>query len=337
MIRSKRDALAAFSGLTGMTRMLGMLPTVPALLVLNYHRVGNRNDCPYDSGVFSATADEFDEQVRFLARKFHIATLEEVIEIVGSTRRPQGTVILLTFDDGYLDNYETVFPILSARKAHGVFFLPTAFIGTDHIPWWDTIAYIIKRSRKSEFELNCGSVEKFDIPREGIQRVIDQALMMYKMASVKDSQRFISMLETACDASRPDGSSRCFMNWDEAAQLLRRGMSIGSHTHEHEVLSPLPEARQFEELSVSKRELQDRLGIPVEALAYPVGLRESFSPVTRAAAAKADYRVAFSFYGGTNRFGLIDRYDVRRYSVAESLPRFRLSTTLAAVTGTASI
>jgi len=314
-----------------------MLPTRPALLVLNYHRIGNPNECPYDSGVFSATADEFDDQVRFLTRRFHIATLDEASEIVERTRRPRGTVVLLTFDDGYLDSCETALPILSARKAHGVFFLPTAFIGTNHIPWWDVIAYIIKRCRRSGFQLNCGSVEKFDIVREGIERVIHRALLMYKMPSMKDSQGFISMLEAACDSSRPEPSQRCFMNWDEAAKVLRHGMDIGSHGHRHEVLSAMPENEQDEELTVSKRELRERLGIQVDALAYPVGLRESFSAVTRAAAAKAQYRLAFSFYGGSNLFGAIDRYDVRRYSVAEPLPRFRLKTTLVAVTGRVSI
>jgi peptidoglycan/xylan/chitin deacetylase (PgdA/CDA1 family) len=328
----KRDIVAVCSGFTGITRLLGLLPTRPALLVLNYHRIGNPEDCPYDSEVFSATTDEFDDQIRFLARQFHLAPLEEAIEIIESAKRPRGTAVLLTFDDGYLDHYETAFPHLSARKAPAVFFLPTAFIGTNRIAWWDAIAFIIKHSRKTAFQVNSPSVESFDIAREGVERVIKRVLWMCKLASVQDPESFIATLEEACDSPRPGPSERCFLSWDEAASMVRGGMAIGSHTHSHETLSRLSEERQLDELVTSKRELEERLGIPVHTISYPVGRLESFSSVTRAAAVKAGYRVAFSFYGGCNPFGAIDPYDVRRYAPNARAPRFRLQTTLAAVT-----
>src|SRR5690242_11238392 len=106
MKRSKRDVLAAWCRNSGLTRLLGSLPTKPGLLALNYHRIGASEECPFDSGVFSATAEEFDEHIRFLKRRFNVVRLDEAIEIVRQAKKPRGTDILLTFDDGYLDNYE---------------------------------------------------------------------------------------------------------------------------------------------------------------------------------------------------------------------------------------
>jgi peptidoglycan/xylan/chitin deacetylase (PgdA/CDA1 family) len=124
------------------------------------------------------------------------------------------------------------------------------------------------------------------------------------------------------------------MNWEEVATMLRGGMAIGSHAHSHEILSRLPAEEQLSELTASKRILEERLGAPVYALSYPVGLPESFSSDTRAAAVAAGYRLAFSFYGGFNRFGAIDPFDFRRQSgISRAIARFRLQTTLASVTG----
>jgi peptidoglycan/xylan/chitin deacetylase (PgdA/CDA1 family) len=330
---SKRDVLAACGRNLGFTGLLGLLPTKPGLLVLNYHRIGVREDCPYDSGVFSATAGEFDEHIRFLKRRFTVGRLDEAIEIVEQAKKPRGTVVLLTFDDGYLDNYEIAFPVLSSHGIQGVFFLPTSFIGTNRIPWWDLIAAIIKRSRKSSFRLSYPSIHQFDIARDGALAVVEKVLWVFKREAVEDTECFLAALEEACDSPRPDKSERCFLNWEEAAAMLRGRMAVGSHTHSHEILSRLSEERQLEELVLSKRILEDRLGEPIRAMSYPVGLPESFSSTTRDAAQKAGYRAAFSFYGGCNKYGGTERYDVRRYAVDPAAARFQLQTTLAATTG----
>jgi peptidoglycan/xylan/chitin deacetylase (PgdA/CDA1 family) len=62
------------------------------------------------------------------------------------------TRVLLTFDDGCRDNYDLAFPILRSHGVQGVFFLPTAFIGTDAIAWWDEIANLIQRATTVLFE-----------------------------------------------------------------------------------------------------------------------------------------------------------------------------------------
>jgi peptidoglycan/xylan/chitin deacetylase (PgdA/CDA1 family) len=331
---AKRDLLADLSRFSGVTRVLSALPRKPLLIVLNYHRIGEPDKSPYDAEVFSATPQDLDTQISFWKRRFHIATLEEAIDMVERPERHRGTSVLFTFDDGYLDNYELAFPLLANHGVQAIFFLPTSFIGTNRIPWWDVIAYIVKNSRKKRFRLEAPPCE-FDLAAEGIHRAIPRLLDLYRRAAQTGSEHFIALLEEACDSPRPNGSHRCFLNWDEAAAMLRGGMSIGSHTHSHEILSRLPDHEQLRELETSRSILQERLGSPIDALSYPVGLRESFSSYTQTAAQKAGYRIAFSFYGGLNKPGSIKRYDVMRYSTAfgRSIGRYQLQAALAAITG----
>jgi peptidoglycan/xylan/chitin deacetylase (PgdA/CDA1 family) len=328
------DLIAACGKYVGVNSLLAALPTRSVLLVLNYHRIGNAGDCPYDSEVFSATADTLDDQVRFLKRRFHIASIDEAVEIVRNGKFPRSSILLLTFDDGYLDNYQSAFPILAAHKVQGAFFLPTAFVGTNRTPWWDAIAFIVKHSRRRKFRLTYPAEREIDLDAHGVSQAVRWAIALYKSEAARDPERFFAMLEDACGTPRPDGAERCFLNWEEAAEMAAGGMAIGSHTHNHEILSKLSERDQFLELSTSKRILEERLGVPVRALAYPVGLRDSFSAQTQAAAGAAGYAIAFSFYGGFNLPGRTASGDVRRVGVMNpTSARFQFQTSLAGVTG----
>ena len=53
---------------------------------------------------------------------------------------------MITFDDGYVDNYELAFPVLKANDAKGVFFVATGFIDEPRLAWWDEIAWMIRSS-----------------------------------------------------------------------------------------------------------------------------------------------------------------------------------------------
>lgn len=331
----KRDLLADVSRFSGATRLLSALPRKPLLIVLNYHRIGDPLKTPYDGEVFSATAGALERQMTFWKRRFHVANLEEALDMLERPERHRGTSVLFTFDDGYLDNYEIAFPILSAHGVQAVFFLPTSFIGTNRIPWWDVIAYIVKNSRRKKFRL-ADPVGEIDVEAEGVQPAICRLLDIYRRHGQTGSESFIAQLEEACGSPRPNGSERCFLDWEEAARMVRGGMAIGSHTHSHEILSRLSEEEQAEELATSRRILREKLGIAAEALSYPVGMPNCFSPYTQAAAEKAGYRIAFSFYGGLNRPGSMRRFDIFRQSAVfgSSIGRYQLQAALAAVTGT---
>jgi len=127
---------------------------------------------------------------------------------------------------------------------------------------------------------------------------------------------------------------RRFLNWDEAREMVRGGMAIGSHTHSHVVLSQLEPHQQLEELSQSRTILKAQLGAEVEVLAYPVGHRDSFSEATKAIARDAGYRAAFSHYGGTNQRANASAFDIKRTKVVnQSMNRFQVQTAVCRATG----
>jgi peptidoglycan/xylan/chitin deacetylase (PgdA/CDA1 family) len=332
----KRELLARGLLWSGASFLLSKLPARDSLLVLNYHRIGNPEDDLFDPGVFSATAEQLDDQVSYLKRHASLVTLEESLSFVEGTikEKTRRCRVLITFDDGYLDNYEIAFPILRSHGAQGVFFLATSMVGSCHIPWWDHIAYLVKTARMRQFSLRYPADLIVNLDESGLAESLRSILRLYKRPENSDPARFIRELAEESEGEEPPGTLRRFLNWDEAREMSRGGMAIGSHTHSHHVLSQLEPDRQYEELSKSKAILKENLGVEADVLAYPVGARTSFTGETQRLAQEAGYRAAFSFYGGTNLPGKTSPYDITRIGIdGQSWSRFRVQTAVCRFSG----
>jgi peptidoglycan/xylan/chitin deacetylase (PgdA/CDA1 family) len=332
----KRELLAQALFWSGAATLFSQLPERDLLLVLNYHRIGNRDNDLFDPGVFSATSAEFNEQISCLKRNFSLVTLEEALAFVDGTikEKTRHCRVLITFDDGYLDNYEVAFPILRSHGVQGVFFVVTGLVGSCYVPWWDHIAYVLKTARQHQFCLRYPADLAVDVDENGMTKSLRDVLSLYKRPENTEPARFIQELREEAKGNELPGTIRRFLNWNEAREMTSGGMAIGSHTHSHHVLSQLEPDQQRRELAHSRTLLREQLGVEVDTLAYPVGHVTSFSEQTQRLARDTGYRAAFSFYGGTNQQGKMRPYDLKRVSVAgQSWSRFRVQAAICRCTG----
>jgi peptidoglycan/xylan/chitin deacetylase (PgdA/CDA1 family) len=332
---SKRDKASAVAARLGLTWTLERLPRRPCLLILNYHRIANEGDDPYDPGLIEASPDQFDEQMRILKKHYALAELAEVQELVDHPERIRHCRVLVTLDDGYRDNHDVAFSILRSHGIKATFFLATGFVGTNRVPWWDQLAYLVRRTEKRTLRLHYPRELSFEIDETSRLAVLEAVLSLYKSEKTADPERFLCGVEEACGVTRPrEAPERLFMTWEEARNLVKGGMSIGSHTHDHELLAKLRPEEQLRQCQLSREIIAHELGLEVDAMAYPVGSISSFSDVTLRCLRETGYRTAFSYYGGINTSSkAIARYDVNRISVsAGPASRFRLRTAVAVVT-----
>ena len=152
-IPNKREFLARAFGRLG---VLGLLEQTiarrrPGLVVLTYHRIAEPGDGPFYDPVISATPESFRAQVEWLHNRVRLLTLDELIDQVESGSPWREPVMLLTFDDGYRDNFDLAVPILRERNVPATFFIPTAFLESPRLPWWDHVAYVIKQTHVQRF------------------------------------------------------------------------------------------------------------------------------------------------------------------------------------------
>jgi peptidoglycan/xylan/chitin deacetylase (PgdA/CDA1 family) len=333
----KRELLARVLLRSGALLLISQLPARDSLLVLTYHRVGDADSDPWDPGIFSATADGFNEQVSYLKRKHSLVTLEEALAFVDGRIKEKTSRcrVLITFDDGYLDNYEIAFPILRSYGAQGVFFLCSGLVGSGYVPWWDHLAYVVKSGQQRRFTLGYPTRLDIDLEKNGLRESLRSIFDLYKTPGNIDPERFVRELKEAAGGKDLPKDSRRFLNWDEAREMIGGGMAIGAHTHTHPMLSKLGREEQRKELAQSRAILSEKLGIKADAFAYPFGSVTAFTEETQQIAQETGFRAAFSYYGGmTNRQGTLQRYNLKRVSVGnQSWARLQVQTGIGRLTG----
>ncbi len=275
----------------------------------------------------------------FIRRYFDLPPLNDIVAAVASNSHIKRPTALVTFDDGYRDNYELAFPILKSCKVPAVFFVPTDFVDRPSLPWWDRIAFVVKQSRTDIIEMKFPEQIAFDLRTTPRKHVVKKILDLYKQHRGRDERKFISHLEEQAKISPPPHvlAHRWIITWDEIRNMISAGMSIGSHTHTHGILGGMDEATQARELRESKTILERETGQPITTLAYPVGSTTAFNEITKRLAKEIGYSLAFSYYGGVNWPEHTDPFDIRRIGVEanESMSLFRTKTVFNSLFGKA--
>ncbi|WP_394828729.1 polysaccharide deacetylase family protein [Pendulispora albinea] len=322
MARTRFSKLLDETGALAFVLRLRGRAASPWLTVLTYHRVADPATAEnVDANVVDARPEHFEEQVAFLKRYCHLIGLDDVLAFRRGAPLPHNPV-LLTFDDGYLDNYETVLPILVRHGVPAVFFIATRFIEERRLFWWDRVSYLVKHSRREAMTLTYPRAETLVLGTSRAERLAAarRAMVAIKSHFDLDLERYLEELERASDVTISREHERemvdgLLMNWDQIRLLRKAGMSVQSHTRNHRVLYTLSEAGLRNELEGSKRDLEDVLGERIGAVAYPVGKALNRAPHARNAIRAAGYELGFTNGTGTNPVWRFDPMDVRRLSL----------------------
>jgi peptidoglycan/xylan/chitin deacetylase (PgdA/CDA1 family) len=181
-------------------------------LILMYHRVIARSEASSDfvQPSLYVAPDTFDRHLDFLTANFRIISLRDLrSQWVRGTLDPALRYCVITFDDGWRDNYVHAYPLLRAYGAPATIFLPTSFIGTEDRLWFDRLGAALRGTR----------------PDAEIDALIERAKTM-----THDDRR---QLVADSEGKRARSSTRRFITWDQAREMSTHGISFGSHTCSH--------------------------------------------------------------------------------------------------------
>ena len=270
----------------------------PGIYVFNYHRIGDSSKTAFDSNVFSCDEEHFETHLEIIAARFRVINASELLDLIERGAAVTEPLAMITFDDGYEDNYSKAFPLLTARGLTAVFFLPTNFIGKANVPWWDAIAWLVRNTDERILQLR-DLAAPIPIEKSNIAHSIRQVLRWFKDNAAATSIEKLDELEAACNCELDTSvAATLFMTWDQVREMRSAGMDIGSHTQSHQILSDLTLDEQREELARSKSILETEIGAEVSVLAYPVGGLDSYTHETTRIVRDCGYRAAFNFTKG---------------------------------------
>jgi peptidoglycan/xylan/chitin deacetylase (PgdA/CDA1 family) len=102
--------------------------------ILAYHKVGETEEA------YSVAPADFERQMRHLAEEGYTAvTLAALVDHMTAGRPLPPKPVVITFDDGYADNYATALPILKKYGLRATVFVVTDFLGEETYMTWDEV------------------------------------------------------------------------------------------------------------------------------------------------------------------------------------------------------
>lgn len=248
----------------------------PRLWVLMYHRIVPRDDVRFaqeEPGMI-VTPSSFRQHLQELKQLFEVLPLSEWIERRDSGASLPKRACAVTFDDGWLDNYEFAFPILQAEQVPATVFAVSHMVDTAAQFWPNRVARLI--SGNSEWQ-NASSLTWIrDLAGEYAQGVTDREKLGHIIARLKklSDAELKERLDTAeHQLGLVASATPALVSWDQLRTMQNSNLiEIGSHTcHHFRLTTDLPTHIAEEEIVLSKKTLEQQLDRPVKLFCYPNG------------------------------------------------------------------
>lgn len=237
------------------------------LSVLVLHRILPEPDPLFPEAI---DAQRFDLMCSWISSMFTTLRLDRAVCLMASGHLPR-RAICITFDDGYADNLQVAAPILQRHGLSATFFIATGFLDGGCM-WNDCVTEAFRRTRLSWVDLRellqdpqatfaTGTVAE---RRGAIDKVIRQIKYMRVDQRLAVTNRLVALAKVQLPGN-------LMMSTAQVQQLLRSGMQVGAHTVTHPILATLTAAQMRDEMTGSKRFLENLLGEAVTMFAYPNG------------------------------------------------------------------
>lgn len=262
-------------------------------IVLLYHRIGEAKADPFSTFV---TKNNFEEHIRMLQSMGEIIPAN-TLEQKSKEKFLSGMKFVITFDDGYLDNFEMAVPILRKHHTPATFFIVTA-----DLPLKEML-------RHREWRLN-------RLTPTMRHKVFKELALLFRTMKINEQARCLSQLaditgtEYLLEAKEK-------VNMATLQELISDGLfEIGSHTVHHPQLSSLNHEDQAYEISASKGYLETQLKVPIESFSIPYGTFQDYIPETIKLIKQAGYRRSFIVQPKAVN-GRFKTFEIPRVSIAD--------------------
>lgn len=258
------------------------------VIMYHYIRSVSRSKFPNINGL---ETEMFREQLNFLKNNFNIISNKEVNEAIITGKSLPDKSVVLTFDDGYIDHFENVYPILLENDIKGFFSMPSRIIEEEKVLDVNKIHFVLASANKEELLQDVYS--KLDFYR-GNEFVIDSNHALYKklaIASRYDDKDIIfikRLLQNELDErlrniivddlfkkyvsdSEKEFCKELYMDYDQIKIMKDNGMDFGIHGHTHNWLGKLKKEEMIKDIDKSLEIFDEIIDKDNWTMCYPYG------------------------------------------------------------------
>lgn len=293
--------------------------------ILMYHRVVTTAELSsqfIQPGMY-VTSETFERQARFLREYFEVLSLPELLTMWReNTWRSDRRYCVITFDDGWIDNFVHAFPVLQRYELPATIFLATGVIGTRSWFWPEEVGWLSQRFALLPPEqkgkvlafLRAGDPWLNGIAGDIEMGQLDKLIERCKVVSHDKVKELVGRLADEMEVRLP--SERLVMNWDEVRDMAAAKVSFGSHSINHKILTTVSAAELGEEIVGSMDTLRSH-GLKGEfAFCYPNG---NYSPTVVQTVESAGYCAAMTTEPGWEGREPENLFQLKRIAVHNDL------------------
>jgi peptidoglycan/xylan/chitin deacetylase (PgdA/CDA1 family) len=298
-------------------------------VVLMYHRVltaEERRKTGSHPGIV-VDRETFANQMAVLKRRFVVLSLEDFARRLENGVPFPDSACLITFDDGWEDNFVNGMEILREHGFPAVVFLPVNYIGHRRLFWREALTHLLvevvreartnpaRRSRLEALLRPVGLEHVLNATGEDPRPSVVDAIASRGALSPAEVDSLLPKLSeelgVQLEALRtPD----TFIDWKQAELMSRDGIAFGGHGAEHRLLTRISSEAAETEINASFDVMRRTLHGGVPTFSYPNG---DWNPDVAAKVKASGYRLAFTTIPGLVRCD-DDRFTVKRVNIHET-------------------
>ena len=279
---------------------------------------------------------EFRKQLDFFKKNYNILNFEDFNEIINNkTNFPKKPSVLLTFDDGYSDHYNYVFPELIKKKIKGIFYPPTMVIENKLILDVNKLHFILakeknrdliiseikniyKKRYKKEINFNQLKFKNLKSRFDDKKTTLIKRTLQYVFPQRQREFILKKLFNKVMNIDEKEFSKEIYLSRNDVSEMYKNGMSFGIHGENHFWWEHLPIHKQEKELRNPINYFKKlNVGVSNISVCYPNG---SYNKSTLKILKKLNISFALTTQKGPiNKKNVSLKYQLPRYDVNDTL------------------
>ncbi len=286
----------------------------PLGYIYMFHMVCPKADWLQPIDELRVSPDFFETFLREQQKRLDFISINDLHARMSNKQHSAKPFGIITFDDGYEDNFTYAYPILKKLGIPFVIYVSAGLVN-DHTLIWNYPLIIEHIIRKND-ELNINGIHYICHTQEQRNETflkLKGLLFSLPYAHLqKDFKRLFTKYLT------DDVFPKNTLTWEHIVELSKDPLcTIGGHTMSHCRLTITDIASLQYELGESKKLLEQHIGKPIEHLSYPYGWKNDVSIEAIAFAQQIGYKTALRSFGGPVRKTDTDLYQLKRIMIHE--------------------
>jgi peptidoglycan/xylan/chitin deacetylase (PgdA/CDA1 family) len=279
------------------------------LLVLCYHGL---TDGPSTDWLLHPL-ESFEREMTFLASHYRVLPIDDALDEIYGPGLSEPTAVI-TFDDGYRNNFTLALPVLQRLNMSATIYLTTGLIGTDEVLWTTELQLAIEETDATELRIGDALVDG-PLGADVGSRRTRGGVVRQRLKRLPDGRRRALAAEVVETLGRPSGTSQfALMTTEELGLMDQQGrITFGGHSRTHPILSSLDSSALEDEICGSIDDLAGLAHVS-RTFAYPNGQPEDYDDRCIQLLSSSGIRAGLTTRQWLHHAGF-DRYQVRRVVV----------------------